>query len=203
MGRDEDSSDHDLSAFYYPALQAADIFELKIDIALGGMDQRKAHMYMREVADKYDWVKPTCIHTPMLSGLKGSSGRMDSYVHKMSKSNPNNAILVHDDMDLLNKKLKKAFLEIGNHDSPIFEIARHIVFPQLGKIIVNPNPKYGNPSEWTDIDSFIKAVDDGLVHPFDAKMAISSSLAILLRPIQEYFSEKSDLLESMDEITGQ
>ena len=203
MGRDEDSSDHDLSAFYYPALQAADIFELKIDIALGGMDQRKAHMYMREVADKYDWVKPTCIHTPMLSGLKGSSGRMDSYVHKMSKSNPNNAILVHDDIDLLNKKLKKAFLEIGNHNSPIFEIARHIVFPQLGKIIVNPNPKYGNPSEWTDIDSFIKAVDDGLVHPFDAKMAISSSLAILLRPIQEYFSEKSDLLESMDEITGQ
>ena len=57
MGRDEDSSDHDLSAFYYPALQAADIFELEIDIALGGMDQRKAHMYMREVADKYDWVK--------------------------------------------------------------------------------------------------------------------------------------------------
>ncbi|MBT6559897.1 MAG: hypothetical protein HOL76_01390, partial [Euryarchaeota archaeon] len=36
MGRDEDSSDHDLSAFFYPALQSADIFELEIDIALGG-----------------------------------------------------------------------------------------------------------------------------------------------------------------------
>ena len=48
MGRDEDSSDHDLAAFYYPALQAADIFELEVDIALGGMDQRKAHMYMRD-----------------------------------------------------------------------------------------------------------------------------------------------------------
>ena len=44
MGRDEDSSDHDLAAFYYPALQAADIFELEVDIAFGGMDQRKAHM---------------------------------------------------------------------------------------------------------------------------------------------------------------
>ena len=48
MGRDEDSSDHDLSAFFYPALQAADIFELEIDIALGGMDQRKSHMYTRK-----------------------------------------------------------------------------------------------------------------------------------------------------------
>jgi len=203
MGRDEDSSEHDLSAFYYPALQAADIFELKIDIAMGGMDQRKAHMYMREVADKNDWIKPTCIHTPMLSGLKGSTGRMDSFDHKMSKSNPSNAILVHDDIELLNKKLKKAFLEIGNHNSPIFEIARHIVLPQLGKIIVTPNPKYGDPSEWLDIDSFMKAIDEGEIHPFDAKMAISSSLASILGPIQEHFSHKSDILKSMEDITGQ
>ena len=63
-GEDEDSSDHDLAAFYYPALQAADIFELEVDIAFGGMDQRKAHMYMREVAEKNQWTKPTCIHTP-------------------------------------------------------------------------------------------------------------------------------------------
>ena len=72
MGRDEDSSDHDLAAFYYPALQAADIFELKVDIAFGGMDQRKAHMYMREVADKYDWTKATCIHTPNDVGIEGT-----------------------------------------------------------------------------------------------------------------------------------
>ena len=53
MGRHEDSSEEDLSKFYYPALQAADIFEMDIDVALGGMDQRKAHMYMRDVADKW------------------------------------------------------------------------------------------------------------------------------------------------------
>ena len=94
MGRDEDSSDHDLAAFFYPALQSADIFELEVDIAFGGMDQRKAHMYMREVADKYGWTKETCIHTPMLSGLRGPGMRMDSFDHKMSKSDPGNAILL-------------------------------------------------------------------------------------------------------------
>ncbi|MEL0101214.1 MAG: hypothetical protein VW862_05895, partial [Euryarchaeota archaeon] len=57
MGRDEDSSDGDLSRFFYPALQAADIFEMNIDVAIGGMDQRKAHMYMRDVADRWGWYK--------------------------------------------------------------------------------------------------------------------------------------------------
>ncbi|HJM66348.1 MAG TPA: tyrosine--tRNA ligase, partial [Candidatus Thalassarchaeaceae archaeon] len=97
MGRSEDSSDDDLSAFFYPAMQAADIFELNVDIAFGGMDQRKAHMYMRDVGDRNHWIKATCIHTPMLSGLKGrGGGRMDSFDHKMSKSDPNNAVLLHD-----------------------------------------------------------------------------------------------------------
>ena len=88
MGRHEDSSEEDLSKFYYPALQAADIFEMDIDVALGGMDQRKAHMYMRDVADKWGWPKATCLHTPILSSLKASGSRMDSFDHKMSKSDP-------------------------------------------------------------------------------------------------------------------
>jgi tyrosyl-tRNA synthetase len=147
MGRAEDSSDHDLSAFYYPALQAADIFELQIDIALGGMDQRKAHMYMREVADRNKWTKATCIHTPMLSGLKGSSGRMDSFDHKMSKSDPNNAILIHDTPERIRKKMRKAFLEIGNPSSAVFEIAKYVILPKLGEIMVTPKPEFGTPSD--------------------------------------------------------
>ena len=202
MGRDEDSSDHDLSAFFYPALQSADIFELEIDIALGGMDQRKAHMYMREVADRNKWVKATCIHTPMLSGLKGAGGRMDSYDHKMSKSDPNNAILLHDTPKKLDKKMRKAFLEIGNNNSAIYEIARYVLFPRLGILKVNPKPEFGHPSEWNDIDSFISAINDGTIHPFDAKMAISRGLEEVLVPISEYFSDKSEILDAMNLITG-
>ena len=94
MGRDEDSSDGDLSRFFYPALQAADIFEMDIDVAIGGMDQRKAHMYMRDVADRWGWYKATCLHTPIISGLKSSGSRMESFDHKMSKSDPSGAILL-------------------------------------------------------------------------------------------------------------
>jgi len=202
MGRDSDSSDHDLSAFFYPALQAADIFELEIDIAFGGMDQRKAHMYMREVADKHDWVKATCIHTPMLSGLRGSSGRMEHFDHKMSKSDPNNAILLHDKPEEISKKIKKAFLEIGNPESPVFEIARHVVIPNLGEIVVSPKPEFGEQSRWENIDDFVEGVSSGHIHPFDAKMAVAAGVTRVLEPISHYFSDREGLLSSMVEITG-
>jgi tyrosyl-tRNA synthetase len=202
MGRDEDSSDHDLSAFYYPALQAADVFELEIDIALGGMDQRKAHMYMREVADRNNWTKATCIHTPMLSGLKGPGGRMDSFDHKMSKSNPNNAILIHDDEKKIMKKMRKAFLEVGNPSSAIFEIARFIILPKLREIVVSPKPEFGQPSTWHDVDAFVAAVSDGKIHPFDAKMAVASELHKILSPIQDYFVSNPSTIDAINEITG-
>ena len=202
MGRDEDSSDHDLSAFFYPALQAADVFELKVDIAFGGMDQRKAHMYMREVADRFEWKKATCIHTPMLSGLKGHGGRMESFDHKMSKSDPGNAILLDDGHDKIRKKMKKAFLEIGNSESPVFEIAKHIVLPKRGSITVSPDPKYGDPSDWDDLDKFIDAVSGGEIHPLDAKFAVADGLSEVLEHVSEHLSQKSDLVDSINEITG-
>ena len=203
MGRDEDSSDHDLAAFYYPALQAADIFELGVDIAFGGMDQRKAHMYMREVAEKNQWMKPTCIHTPMLSGLKGPGGRMDSFDHKMSKSDPGNAILLDDDPESIRSKIRKSFLEVGKGNSPIFEISQHVIIPKLGKITVTPDPKYGNPSEWTDAQSFEDAVSDGSIHPLDAKMAVAEALSAILEPISAHFSDKQELLEEINKISGE
>ena len=46
MGRSEDSSDGDLSDSIL-LYKRFDIFEMDIDVAIGGMDQRKAHMYMR------------------------------------------------------------------------------------------------------------------------------------------------------------
>jgi tyrosyl-tRNA synthetase len=203
MGRDEDSSDDDLAAFFYPPMQAADIFELDVDIAFGGMDQRKAHMYMREVADRNGWTKATCIHTPMLSGLKGKgAGRMDSFDHKMSKSDPNNAILLHDTPKSIEKKLRKAFLEVGNDDSAVFEIARFVVLPGAGELRVEPKPEFGEPSIWSDIDAFVAAVGDGSIHPFDAKMAVARGLAEVLAPVASHFEANSALLDAVNELTG-
>ena len=201
MGRSEDSSDGDLSRFYYPALQAADIFEMDIDIAIGGMDQRKAHMYMRDVADRWGWYKATCLHTPIISGLKSSGARMESFDHKMSKSDPGGAILLHDDESKLSKKMRKAYLDPENPDSPVYELIEHIIFPEFGEVNVTPKPEFGEPSTWTDLDSFKSAIADGTLHPFDAKMGVASGLSRGLEVVSEYFEANPETLDRVNQLT--
>ena len=202
MGRDEASSDHDLSKFYYPAMQAADIFELNIDVAIGGMDQRKAHMFMRDMASKWNWNKATCLHTPILSSLKASGVRMDSFDHKMSKSDPNGALLLHDTLEQVQKKMKKAYLDPEDEHSPVYELAEHVVLPEFGHIQVTPNPKFGEPSTWDDLDAFKAAVKDGTLHPFDAKMGVAAGVAAGLSSIAEHFAANPEAYEKMLEITS-
>ncbi|CAI8168379.1 MAG: Tyrosine--tRNA ligase [Methanobacteriota archaeon] len=201
MGRDEDSSDGDLSRFFYPALQAADIFEMDIDVAIGGMDQRKAHMYMRDVADRWGWYKATCLHTPIISGLKSSGSRMESFDHKMSKSDPSGAILLHDDEGKLSKKMRKAYLDPAENDSPVYELLEHIILPEFGEVIVTPKPEFGEPSTWTNLEDFKAAVSDGTLHPFDAKMGVASGLARGLEAIASHFDKNPETLERVNELT--
>ena len=202
MGRDEASSDHDLSKFYYPAMQAADIFELDIDVAIGGMDQRKAHMFMRDMASKWNWKKATCLHTPILSSLKASGVRMDSFDHKMSKSDPNGALLLHDTLEQVQKKMRKAYLDPEDEHSPVYELAEHVVFPEFGHIQVTPNPKFGEPSTWNDLESFKSAVMNGTLHPFDAKMGVAAGVAAGLSAIAEHFEKHPEAYKTMLEITS-
>ena len=200
MGRDEASSDHDLSKFFYPAMQASDIFELNIDIAIGGMDQRKAHMFMRDVASKYGWEKATCLHTPIISSLKSSGARMESFDHKMSKSDPGGAILIHDEPDKLRKKMRKhAYLNKDDMNSPIYELIEHVILPEFGEVVVTPNPKFGKPSTWTNLDDFRAAVMDGTLHPLDAKFGVADGISKGLETVAKHFSSNPKLL---DEVTN-
>mgnify|MGYP001415586469 CR=1 FL=1 len=201
MGRDEASSDHDLSKFFYPAMQASDIFELNIDIAIGGMDQRKAHMFMRDVASKYGWEKATCLHTPIISSLKSSGARMESFDHKMSKSDPGGAILIHDEPDKLRKKMRKhAYLNKDDTNSPIYELIEHVILPEFGEVVVTPNPKFGKPSTWTNLDDFRAAVMDGTLHPLDAKFGVADGISKGLETVAKHFSSNPKLLDEVTDI---
>lgn len=199
MGRDEASSDHDLSKFYYPAMQASDIFEMDIDVALGGMDQRKAHMFMRDVASKYGWPKATCLHTPIISSLKASGSRMESFDHKMSKSDPGGALLLHDTHEQIRKKMRKAYISPDDEQSPVYELAEHIVLAEFGEICVTPDPRFGEPSVWTSLDDFRAAVMDGSLHPLDAKFGVADGLAKGLAFVHKHFLEHPEKLDLVTE----
>ena len=197
MGRDEASSDHDLSRFYYPAMQAADIFEMNIDVAIGGMDQRKAHMYMRDVASKYGWKKATCFHTHIISSLKSTGVRMESFDHKMSKSEPNAALILHDTPEQIRKKMRKAYLDPSDENSPVYELVEHVVLPEFGVVEVRPDPKFGTPSDWTNLADFKQAVMSGELHPLDAKFGVADGLAKGLESVAEYFTKHPELLNKV------
>ncbi|MFA5105469.1 MAG: tyrosine--tRNA ligase [Candidatus Micrarchaeia archaeon] len=70
MGRTQKEAVYS-SAILYPAMQAADIFALDVQIAQSGMDQRKVHMLAREVAPKIGKKPPVAVHGHLVMGLQG------------------------------------------------------------------------------------------------------------------------------------
>lgn len=136
MGRTDDEAEIDASKVMYPPMQAADIFELGVDIAYAGMDQRRAHMLARDAAEKLGWKKPIALHTPLLISLQGGE-RMDPVEAKMSKSKPASAVYMHDSPQEISKKINSAFCPPETEGNPVMEIIRLIVFPRQGHLKID------------------------------------------------------------------
>jgi tyrosyl-tRNA synthetase len=212
MGRELEQSDIETAWIFYPCMQAADIFHMDLDMACGGIDQRKAHMLARDVAEKIGWKKPICLHTPLLSGLQAVSptGHFQEKIFdedlkvsrrissKMSKSKPESCIFVHDDPEEIRSKIRNAYCppkqEEGN---PILEHARYIVFPELGCLEVPRPQKYGGPITFEKYEDLRDAYLRGEIHPLDLKNGVAEALIEILKPVRDYFKRKPALLEKM------
>ncbi len=128
---------------------------------------------------------------------------MDSFDHKMSKSDPSGAILLHDSPEKMRKKMRKAYLDVEKDDSPIYELLEHIILPEQGQITVTPKPEYGEPSTYESLEGFIGAVKSGEIHPLDAKFAVADALSTGLQSLNAYFESNSDVLNAVNEFTSQ
>lgn len=202
MGRKESEVETDVSKLIYPPMQAADIYQLDVDVAYGGMDQRKAHMLARDAGEKLGWRKPIALHTPLLSGLKGGS-RMDPVEAKMSKSDPYSSILIHDSPDDIRRKMKKAYCPEGVVEgNPVMDIARHIVFPQKGRLLIERPEKWGGNLEFSSYDELEKVFVAKELHPMDLKAGVADALIELLEPARRYFEEHPENLKRLKDIIG-
>src|SRR6058998_2145221 len=155
MGRDMKSKDTDAAAIFYPCMQAADIFEMRLDVACAGVDQRKAHILARETGEKLGWGKPVCLHTPLLMGLAGlGAGVVGSFdedpkvssviAAKMSKSKPESSVLIHDSPQVIGEKLRGAFCPPGVVEgNPLMEYFGTLVFPRYAEFVLKREAKYG------------------------------------------------------------
>ncbi len=203
MGRKETDSALPTSAMIYPAMQVADMWAMDIDIAHAGMDQRKIHALARELSDKMKKPKPVAIHMKLLPGLK-SAKRMDAVSiseedaqieSKMSKSDPNSAIFIHDSQEEIVKKIKKANCpEKVVEDNPIIEYANAFVLRDKPLEIKRPQ-KFGGDALYATLDELKKDFSEGKLHPVDLKNAVGDELAKMLEPSRKYFENKQELIE--------
>ena len=191
MGRTEEEAQLDTAKLFYPSMQASDIFELPVEIAYAGIDQRRAHVLAREVAHHYSWPVPVAVHTPLISSLKGG-GRMDpetmNVERKMSKSDPTSAVTLPTTEEELRTRLAQAFCPAKGVDgNPVVEIARHILFPWEGKLDIERAAKHGGPLAFTTEREFLDAWTAGSLHAADLKSAVATGLWRVLQPAHAYF----------------
>ena len=209
MGREMGSKEVETASLFYPCMQAADIFEMNLDVACAGIDQRKAHVLAREVGEKLRYGKPVALHTPMLMGLAGIQGsdtgdfdedpKLSKVIAaKMSKSKPENTILLHDPPETIEEKLRKAYcppkIVEGN---PVIEYYRLLAFQANKPIKMSRDNKYGGDLEFNSYKELEHAYTRGEIHPQDLKANFARILANLLRPVRDYFEKHPDSLEQM------
>lgn len=210
-GRQE-NAEADFATLTYPAMQVADVFLQGVDIAHAGMDQRKAHVVMRDVADKVqpDKPKPVALHHPLLIGLrkpvtwpipKGVDRKDVIAEMKMSKSDPNSAIWVHDFPEEIEKKINKAFCPEKEVDfNPVLNWAGHMLWwKREDPFRIERKPEHGGDVEFGSYGELETAYAAGEVHPMDLKAAVVKELVELLAPAREHF-EKPEVLAKKEEL---
>ena len=208
MGRETNMTDIETAWVFYPCMQAADIFQMNLDVACSGIDQRKAHMLARDAAEKLKWKKPSCIHTPLLIGLQGPETTEKTFDEnadlnveissKMSKSIPQSSILVHDTPKEIAAKIKNAYcppkVVKGN---PIIDLAKLVIFPEKDGLEIPRPAKYGGPETFESFEKIESAYIKGKVHPLDLKNGVTESLVEILKPVREHFRKHPETLEKM------
>jgi len=198
MGRTEDETKIDLAKLLYPPMQAVDIHSLDLDIVHSGMDQRKIHMLVREIFPKMKWKVPVAVHHKLLSGLSKPADTNNSQIlEKMSKSDPNSGVFIHNTDDEIKKKISKAWCEEANtQNNPLLEIARTIIFHEFNEIKVERPEKFGGNISYTDYNQLETDFAEKKLHPGDLKQTVGSYLIKIISPIRE----KLDLSEELHEI---
>ncbi len=220
LGRKEEGN-VDFAKLIYPPMQVADIFIQGINLAHAGIDQRKAEVIARDVGlkltfssiknSKNEKIKPIAIHHGLIAGLGKPpiwpipSDKLKSYLSelKMSKSNPDTCVFIHDSEEEIKRKMNKAFcMEKEIEFNPVLDWAKKVCFNFRDKLDVKRDEKFGGNLTYKDYEKLEKDFLDGKIHPMDLKNAVAESLIDILKPAREHFSKPKmkKMLEELESL---
>jgi len=183
-----------VSHVVYPLMQALDIVYLDLDMALGGIEQRKIHMMARENLPKIGYEKPTCLHWPLLSSLSGSGD-------KMSSSEKTSMFPLHSDTKRIEKTINEAYCPQGQiEENPVIEIAKFFIFGAEENLEIERPEKYGGNVTYTSFKELEDDYKSEELHPQDLKQSVAEQVIERLKPVRERFKDEPELLEPLEEI---
>ncbi|MCV0393359.1 MAG: tyrosine--tRNA ligase [Nitrosopumilus sp.] len=199
MGRSENEDKIELAKLLYPPMQAVDIHSLDVDIAHAGMDQRKIHMLVREIFPKMKWKVPVAVHHKLLPGLTKPVDTSNSQIlAKMSKSDPNSGVFIHNSDDEIKKKISKAWCEEANIlNNPLLEIARTIIFHEFKEMNVERPEKFGGNVSYGNFSQLESDFAEKKLHPGDLKQTVGNYLTKIISPIRDKINLSEELSEAI------
>jgi tyrosyl-tRNA synthetase len=186
------------SQIFYPCMQCADIFFLKVDICSLGIDQRKVNMLARDYCSKVKRKnKPVIVSHHMLMGLDGSD--------KMSKSNPDNAIFMDDAPHEVRRKVNRAFCPPTEEGNPVMEYFRYIVFehPEFRDgFTIDRSAEHGGDLRINSYRQLVEELESERLHPQDVKATLVRIVNRLLEPVQSALRDRSSQLSQLSRLVS-
>lgn len=199
----------DFAILLYPAMQAADIFTLQVNLAHAGMEQRKAHVIAKDVAlqintnplrdAKGNKIKPVALHNHLILGLTKppvwpipqDQLREIKVSMKMSKSNPSSGVFIFDTPEEIKTKINDAFCPEGEVEfNPILDWCKHLVFFEDNSTLTITRPeKWGGEVTYNSYEDLEKDYAEKKLHPQDLKAAVAEWLIKKLEPARKYFED--------------
>lgn len=193
-----------VALFLYPLMQCADIFQLQVDIAQLGLDQRNVNVLAREIGPSLGLWKPVAVHHHLLMGLLkaermgyDADTAIDTQISmKQSKSRPDSAIFIHDPPDEIRRKLKQAWCPEGQiEENPIIEIVRYILLRDSNSSLEIPRSEAHGGDLIVTLPELLDLFQKKELHPQDLKKAVGNYLIEMLEPVRKYFKDHPKYLE--------
>jgi tyrosyl-tRNA synthetase len=117
--------------------------------------------------------------------------------YKMSKSDPDSGIYLHDGEDDIRRKIKKAWCPEGVPDNPVMEICRMIIFPHGHKLLIKRPEKWGGDLTIENYEQLRKLFGKKQLHPADLKKAVAVEIIDILGTFRDYFKERPDAMAAV------
>jgi tyrosyl-tRNA synthetase len=122
--------------------------------------------------------------------------------NKMSKSNPNSCIFVHDSEEEIRAKMKKAHCPPGEiAGNPVIEMAQAFVLRDR-PLEIKREEKFGGDIIFESAAELNSAFINGKVHPMDLKAAVGDELVEMLAPCRKYFEKRQEMVEEVRRARG-